>query len=97
MATKKTTKKTSKKTTKEYRGSKLLNILHKTIPGVGMVKADEHSDRRVFFTFRGKDFLLSSRLIVTECGFGRNVAYGRNENEVSKSLTARLKETANKI
>lgn len=57
---------------KEVRGQKLIELVRVKIPGAGFVKPV--NDRKVAFTFRGFDFLISSRMIVKEFLFGRHKA-----------------------
>jgi len=60
---------------KERRNGSLIRHINDTMPNVGNVKLD--NPRLAYCTFRGKDFAVSSRLTVTECGFGRGQDIGR--------------------
>jgi hypothetical protein len=77
--------------TKEVRGPNLINVLRSAIPGAGMIESDkETKGRKVFFEFQRCDFVVSSRLKVQECGFGR-LAKHRCETYQTGKLTERLK------
>ena len=76
---------------KEVRGEKLINVLKSAIPGAGLVQSDTKTNgRKVFFEFQRFDFVVSSRLHVQECGFGR-LAKSRSITPQTKKLTERLK------
>ena len=85
----KTAKKTASKP--EYRGPKLINAIRSAIPGAGFVKV-EPNGRKAFFEFHCVDFVVSSRLIVKECGFGRYADIGICDSEASIKLTERIKD-----
>ena len=81
-------------TKREYRGSLLVTILKSNVKGAGFIKLDKNG-RLCYFTFRGIDYSVSSRLHVTECGFGRNVNKGRSDiTPDAIGLTDRLKKAA---
>ena len=76
---------------REVRGNKLIEAIKSAIPGAGFIKPDESSSgRKVFFEWRKVDFVVSSRLIVQECGFGRKQAF-RAETDETNVLAERLK------
>ena len=78
----------------EVRGAKLLTMVRSVIPGAGFVKADpDAAGRKVFFEWHKVDYVLSSRLHVQECGFGRANSL-RSETDETRSLTERFKAAA---
>ena len=78
--------------TKEIRNGNLIAIIKTRLPNVGFIHLDTKSaGRRAFVTFRGLDFLVSSKLTVKEMGFGRNMPKKINETENSALLQEHLR------
>lgn len=75
---------------KEVRGNKLINIVKSVIPGAGFIKPADKDGRKVFFQYRTVDFIVSSRLHVQECGFGR-CNLRRDDTPETEELSSRLK------
>ena len=77
---------------KEVRGNSLVAAIRKVVPNAGYIKPDPKSNgRRVFFQWRHTEFIISSRLHVQECGFGRATKAGRCETEETESLSQQFK------
>ena len=80
---------------KEVRGSKLVAAIKRALPNAGHVKLDPHSSgRRVFFEWRHADFVVSSRLKVELCGFGRLTKAGRTENDETDMISQKCHNVA---
>ena len=76
---------------KEVRNANLIATVRTKLPNVGNVNLDTNSSgRRLFFTFRSMDFLVSSRLKVKELGFGRMKADNTNDSPDAVMLETRL-------
>ena len=57
---------------KEIRNANLVATIKTKLPNVGYVSLDTASNgRKAFVTFRGLDFIISSRLVVKGLTFGR--------------------------
>ena len=79
--------------TKEVCGGSLVATIRTTLPHVGFINLDTSSNgRRCFFTWRGFDFVASSKRTVKLMGFGRNKPDSACENDDSKLLQGRLRE-----
>ena len=78
---------------KELRNGNLIAAIKTNLPHVGFVKLNTESNgRKASFSFRGFDFLVSSRLMVKEFVFGRTLT-DTTETEISKELQTRLRSS----
>jgi len=77
---------------KEVRGNSLLSAIKSVLPHVGYLKIDPNSSgRKATFTFRGDEFVCSSRLHVQKAGFGLGVPFGLCEDSDAQEVEGRLK------
>jgi len=77
---------------KEVRNGNLVATIKSVLPNVGNVKLDTKSNgRKAFFTWRGFEYYVSSRLNVKELGFGRAKIDSAIDTEDSIMLQGRLK------
>jgi len=80
------------KATKEIRNGNLIATIRTKLPHVGYVNLDTNSSgRKAFFSWRGQDFLVTSRLICKQLGFGRMKIDSAIDTEDSVMLQGRLK------
>jgi hypothetical protein len=78
--------------TKEIRNGNLVATIKTKLPNVGYINLDtKSSGRKAFFSWRGHDFLVTSRLICKELGFGRMKVDSAIDTEDSLMLQERLK------
>ena len=77
---------------KEVRNGNLIATIKSALPHVGNIKLDtKSSGRKAFFTWRGFEYYVSSRLTIKELGFGRSRIDSAIDTEDSIMLQGRLK------
>jgi hypothetical protein len=78
---------------KEVRNGNLIAAIKTKLPNVGLVNLDTTSGgRKAFFTWRTMDFVVSSRLMIKELGFGRLRSKHTNDSPTAAMLQERLRE-----